>query len=69
LYVGRLFGLSVVDASTNRIAAGIPLPGVPRELLVNEAGTRLYTTVVDGNAGAVLVVDITKNTLAAKHTT
>ncbi|MFC9352847.1 YncE family protein [Arthrobacter sp. NPDC057013] len=70
LYVAHLFGLSVVDTSTNRIAADIPLPGVPRELLVNEAGTRLYATGPDGNAGDVLVVDITKNALAAKvHTT
>lgn len=69
LYVGHLYGLSIVDTSTNRIAADVPLPGGPRELLLNEAGTRLYTTAVNGNAGDVLVVDTTKNTLAAKiHT-
>lgn len=69
LYVGHLFGLSVVDTTTNRVAADVPLPGVPRELLVNEAGTRLYTTAVNGNAGDVLVIDTAKKTLAAKiHT-
>jgi YVTN family beta-propeller protein len=65
LYVGHLFGLSVIDTTTNRITADVPLPGVPRELLLNEAGTRLYTTAVNGNAGDVLVVDTTHNTLAA----
>lgn len=70
LYVGHLFGLSVVDTTTNRITADVPLPGVPRELLLNEAGTRLYTTTVNGNAGDVLVIDATKNALtAAVHMT
>ena len=57
LYVGHLFGMSVVDTATNTVVADIDLPGVPRDLLINEAGTRLYATVVNGNAGDILVID------------
>jgi YVTN family beta-propeller protein len=65
LYVGHLFGMSSVDTTTNTVTANLDLPGVPRDLLINGAGTRLYATTVNGNAGDVLVIDTSTNSLTA----
>jgi YVTN family beta-propeller protein len=69
LYVGRLFGLSVLDAVTGKSVAELNLPANPEGLILNEAGTRLYSSSQDGSTGDIEVIDTTKNTLAAKiHT-
>ncbi|MEW1821208.1 S-layer homology domain-containing protein [Arthrobacter sp. NPDC080031] len=65
LYIGHLFGMSIVDTSTNTVTADIDLPGVPRDALMNEAGTRLYASMVNGNSGNVLVIDTSTNSLTA----
>ena len=65
LFIGHLFGMSVVDTATKTVTTDIDLPGVPRDALMNETGTRLYASMVNGNSGNIFVIDTTTNSLAA----